>query len=332
MRAALAILLFAACGRNADKQLPAIESVGSDERCNPAESHVCVGADVVACEPTGTLGRRLRSCHDGCKHGACTPNCSTAGVELIYLVDVDNNFLSFDPRKLPGDPFHLIGRLNCGRGPGRPFSMSIDRGGVAWVVYGSGEIFKVSISDARCEPSAYVAGSGGLQTFGMGFVTDTPGGKTEKLFVAANDDSRELASIDTDQARPAPRMVGTLATNGQNPELTGTSEARLFGFYPDPDGPSYIQEIDRNTAAAKGQRWTLGTTSLGFLSAYAFAQWGGVFYVFATSEDSAVHTVNRTTGEYKTILEHVPYRISGAGVSTCAPELDRSAGSATRPP
>jgi hypothetical protein len=330
MRVAVAVVLsLAACGRDPDRQAgQAVAPIDPTDRCDPTQRRVCVGQDVVECEPTGLLGRRLRSCHDGCKHGACTPNCSADGAELIYLVDVNDNFLSFDPRKLPGDPFHLIGRLACGRGAGSPFSMSVDRAGIAWVLYSSGELFRVSIADARCEPSSYVADAGGLHTFGMGFVTDEPGGKTEKLFIAANDSSDALAFVDTDQTAPAPHLVGALTdTRFQHPELTGTSEARLFAFYPGSEEPSFIQEIDRKTAASRGPRWTLGTTSLGTLSAYAFAQWGGTFYVFSsTTGTSTVRTVNRTTGEYKIVLDHVPYEISGAGVSTCAPELDHAAG------
>jgi len=325
------LLLLVACNRRDPDAGRAEPPPDPTERCDPAESRVCVGNDVVKCED-GLLGRRLRSCHDGCKHGVCVAVCAD-GAELIYVVDSANNLRSFDPRKLPGDPFQLVGPLACGRDAGSPFSMAVDRGGIAWVLYDDGELFKVSIADAKCERSRYVAGSSGSRTFGMGFVSDEPGGKTEKLFIAANDGSHALASIDTDQALPAARSIGTLeATRRQNAELTGTSEAKLFGFFPVSDEPSFVQEIDRKSGAARGPRWDLGTSSLGRVSAYAFAHWGGVFYVFVTADGSTVRTVNRTTGEYKTILEGLPFRITGAGVSTCAPELDRAATSGSQGP
>jgi hypothetical protein len=50
--------------------------------------------------------------------------------------------------------------------------------------------------------------------------------------------------------------------------------------------------------------------------------------VFATvrgedfDDNSTVRTVDRS-GHYKTIMQHLPYRITGAGVSTCAPERDQ---------
>ncbi|HEY5936026.1 MAG TPA: hypothetical protein VIU61_15360, partial [Kofleriaceae bacterium] len=250
-------------------------------------------------------------------------SCEADGVELIYVVDSANNFLSFDPRKLPGDPFHLIGKLNCGRAFGSPFSMSVDRRGVAWVVYDDGELYKVSITDAKCSRSGYSAGSSGSSTFGMGFVTDEAGGKTEKLYIANNDGSHTMSTIDTTRSSPAATAVGRItATEDQNPELTGTSEGKLFGFFPGSNAPSFVQEIDRKTGASRGTRWNLGTDAL-YISAYAFAHWGGTFYIFVTaSGKTTVRTINRKTGDFKTVLDQVPYRITGAGVSTCAPELD----------
>ena len=44
-----------------------------------------------------------------------------------------------------------------GGGQATPFSMSVDREGQAWVLYTSGEIFKVSIEDASCADSGWYA-------------------------------------------------------------------------------------------------------------------------------------------------------------------------------
>ncbi len=302
---------------------------GDDDSCDPKKPKVCMGQDVVECRDDGHLGRRLRACHHGCTDGKCEQTCEDDNTKLIYLVSTNNDFLSFDPRKLPNDPFHLIGKLHC-RAGGSPFSMSVDRNGVAWVLYGDGQLFKVNITDAKCEPTRYVPGATGAVTFGMGFATDKPGGDSEKLFVADNDFAQALSSIDTKDLRP--HRLGALPSAGaQNPELTGTSEARLFGFYPSEVEPSYVQEIDRTSAAPIGKKFLLGNEPLGTISAYAFAQWGGVFYIFATvsdldtfEENSTVRTIDRTTGKYRTIMTHVGYRISGAGVSTCAPERDAS--------
>jgi hypothetical protein len=304
-----------------------------DEPCDPKEPKVCVGQDVVACEPSGKLGRRLRACHQGCKRGKCVQTCADDGVKLIYVVDTRNQFLSFDPRKLPGDPYTLIGQLHCGSGrSGRPFSMSIDRHGVAWVVYDSGDLYEVSIEDASCRPSTFSPGSGGFGVpFGMGFATDGPGATTEKLYVTATGGSNALGKIDTESSDLTPNTVGALtASRERNAELTGTSEGRLFGFYPDSQTPAFVQEIDPKSGAPIGSQWTLGGERLVGVGAYAFAQWAGTFYIFVTSiddegrENSTVRMLDPKTGRYQIVREREPWRVSGAGVSTCAPERDHS--------
>ena len=315
MRIALVVALVA-CGkseRSASEQKQA--AIDDEEKCDPKETRVCVGTRVVACED-GKLGRALRQCRDECRKGRCVGSC-VDGAELIYVVDDRENLLSFDPRKLPDDPFRLIGRLNCG-GRGSPFSMSVDRNGTAWVVYGDGQLFEVSIADATCKRSGFAAG----RTFGMGFVSDEPGVKTEKLYVSANDGSRALGFIDTSGQTPVHQHVATIeAAQGAHPELTGTSEAKLYGFYPVESGVSFVQEIDRKTGAAVGTKWELGDR-LDFVNAYAFAHWGGVFYIFVSTGVSTVRAIDKRTGAYKMVLDNIPYRITGAGVSTCAPERD----------
>jgi hypothetical protein len=253
-RAVVLVFAFAACG-NGDKTDRKTEAShefhDDDEPCDPKEPRVCVGDRIYACDK-GKLGRALRTCREGCRKGKCNGACAE-GAELIYVVDSNDNLLSFDPRKLPSDPFNVIGRIDCSGSS--PFSMGVDRNGIAWVGYQDGNIFEVSTIDASCKPSGYAAGSSGSSTFGMGFVTDEPGGKTEKLYIAANDGSRQLSYIDTSRDVPtAHRLALVEAAHNNHPELTGTSEAKLFGFYPVEGGTSFVQEIDRKTGAAVGQR------------------------------------------------------------------------------
>src|SRR5580692_2071063 len=116
------------CGHHDDP--PAPTSADDDDRaaCDPRQPKQCVGPDVVACEPDGKLGRRIRTCKAGCEAGACIGTCADDGNALIYAVDAQEDLLSFDPRKLPGDPFKVVGHLACG-GDGTPFSMAVDRKG-----------------------------------------------------------------------------------------------------------------------------------------------------------------------------------------------------------
>jgi hypothetical protein len=246
------------------------------------------------------------------------------------VVESANEVVSLDPRMVPADRYRRLGRLDCSGRRG-PYSMSIDRHGMAWIIYDDGELFNVSIADASCERVAYDPGPGltAFRRFGMGFVSDTPGGASEKLYVSADDDSHALGAIDLMRG-VTPVRIGTLtAAVERSPELTGTSEAQLFGFYPMRGQPSFVQEIDRTSGAPRGRRWLLGTAALGEVTAWAFAQWAGVFYVFVTSADdnlalsSTVHAIDRARGTHRVVLEHLPYHITGAGVSTCAPERDQ---------
>jgi hypothetical protein len=321
----LALVLVAGCqcsSQHDDKRSRVAENEDED-RCDPKEPKVCVGNSLTACEDNGHLGRRLRTCKDGCQNNRCVATCDDDANKLIYLVDDANNFLSYDPRK-NGDPFRLIGKLSCGDYTS-PFSMSVDRQGTAWVGYQSGEVYKVDIHTAKCQPSGFVAGSAGSQTFGMGFATDDSTAKTEKLYISP-EHARNLSVIDTSKASPTSQSIGQIvASAGRNPELTGTSEGKLFGFFPVDDGTSFIQEIDKKSGGAVGQKWQVG--DIGYVTAWAFAQWGGMFFVFVTpSTGPKVYAVNRQTGESKVVMGSIPYRVTGAGVSTCAPERDGAQG------
>jgi hypothetical protein len=64
----------------------------------------------------------------------------------------------------------------------------------------------------------------------------------------------------------------------------------------------------------------------GQVRAWAFAQWGGKFYIFVTTQqgilgtlNSTVRSIDRASGVSMTLMENLPNIIVGAGVSTCAP-------------
>lgn len=312
-------------------------------QCDPNAGNTCSGNDVVACNSDGTLGPSIMTCGVGtmCSAGTCSNACTADGVDLIYVVDEMNRFLSFDPRLLPNDPFKMIGTLNCPttrgsiqipQGAVTPFSMSVDRDGKAWVEYTSGEIFNVSLQDASCTASGYVPEAGGMALFGMGYVSDAPGSEMEKLYIVGGGRSAEpngkLAYVDTHAMQYTPQQTGTItAGSDYSPELTGTGEGKLYGFYPRISGSaSYIQEIDKASGAPVGAAWNM--EPLGDqIRAWAFAQWGNKFYVFVTTQNSqgtlnsTVRTVDKMTGQYQIILQNLPYSIPGAGVSTCAPSV-----------
>jgi hypothetical protein len=360
---ALALLLFAACGSHLDTDTGGgVDANGSSDpcagcttgvctptlgcvACDPAQSvNACDGNNVVTCNADGTFGSMVSTCGDGqmCQAGTCSNVCTADGVDLVYVVDEMNDFLSFDPRKLPGDPFVKIGVLSCPHNGtsiqqnntvAMPFSMSVDRDGVAWILYTTGELFKVSLQDASCTKANNTIGAGGMSLFGMGFALDAMGSDTEKLFLAGGNTSasatpRKLGYDDTHGGNMTPTVVGNIAAaSDYSPELTGTAEAKLYGFFPRITAIPYVQEIDKSNGAAVGMTWNVGTTGLGSgIQDWAFAQWGGVFYVFVTTQannvrNSRVIAVDRASGNSSVVLQNLPYYIDGAGVSTCAPAV-----------
>src|SRR5262249_9337601 len=93
---------------------------------------------------------------------------------MIYVVGTKAELFEFSPSTLSLDP---IGVLDCpagppmlGVGPASPFSMAVDRGGTAWVLYTDANIYLVNIKDASCKKSSYAPTT--LTLFGMAFVAD----------------------------------------------------------------------------------------------------------------------------------------------------------------
>lgn len=325
-----AMCAVAACGRKQQESADpaprtpidaAVARPNPATQCDQLGQDVCVGDDVVPCLAGGMLGEVRQRCPDGCRNGACKNTCETEGNELIYVVDTANNFLRFDPRKLPGDPFEKVGVLDCGSRE-RPFSMAVDRRGIAWVLLGNGYLNRVSIIDATCRPVGYIAPPESPRTFGMGFSSDGDKAETETLYVAANDQTQYLGMLAVDEPPPTYTPAGVITTpHRRNPELTGTADGKLFAYFPE-DRRGFVQELDKTRGIGIGPKHHLDTLE-GPISAYAFAHFAGRFYVFATSNaGNAVHAIDRKTGAYELLIERSPYRVVGAGVSTCAPLLE----------
>lgn len=315
--------------------------------CVPGSGNVCNGNNVVTCNADGTFGSTVETCAAGteCSAGQCNRACSADGVDLIYVVDETYRLVAFDPRLIgtPGGPYRVIGQLNCpnpgtslqpGGGAATPFSMAVDRDAVAWVLYSSGKLYKVSTTDASCQATPFVAQQNvGGQTwslFGMGFVTDTAGGDTEKLWIGGgNVDAQMSGSLGwIDTTSYAVNRVAAVGPSAEySAEFTGLGDATLWAFFPDTVNNAFVQQLDKATGAGVGNQLAFDLAAAGRqVQAWAFAQWGGTFYVFVTTVDilganpnATVHTINRATGAHAIALQNQQYIVVGAGVSTCAP-------------
>ena len=325
MRFIALALLLVACGNRDREREPERQSPTSRPTkkpmppagCETPGGNVCVDEDVVECLADRTLGKVVQQCNGGCNAGKCIETCALRDVELVYVVDDQHTLLSFDPKKLPNDPFHSIGKLTCDS-RSSPFSMAVDRLGVAWVNYHSGAVYRVSIVDGKCMQARFPANA--PNEFGMGFVSDGPKADTEKLFVSGYE-SGAFAHLDVTPKKPVWNELGKFSTK-KNPELTGTGGGQLFGFFPEDGNDAFVQEIDRANGKLIGKRMRVGSPK-GQINGWAFAHWGGNFYVFVTIDDvPRVFEIDGKTGTSKRVIDRGARNIVGAGVSTCAPLLE----------
>lgn len=237
-------------------------------------------------------------------------DCADSGATLVYLISADSTLLSFYP---PTATFTTIGQINCSTNPS-PYSMAVDRSGTAYVVFDSGDLFRVSTATAECEPTPFLVGRFTFG-FGMGFSGNSDG--TETLYVASGygQGTSRLATIDT--TTYALEGVGTFTPSIFAPELTGTGAGDLFAFYEVGAG-SAIGQIDKTSAHVTAQSMLPGTAQgMG----YAFAFWGGDFYLFTAPSNETLVTRFRPNDGSIVQVATTPHVIVGAGVSTCAPQM-----------
>ncbi len=241
------------------------------------------------------------------------PVCADASATLIYAVTEEYSLLRFDPTTAS---FARIGTLDC-PDPGSPFSMAVDRQGIAYVLYDDepGNVFRVSLATTQCLSTSYIPHNGAFAEFGMGFSANEDDGE-ETLYVAGV--SGELGSIDTSSYLLTD--IGGFTPPVTQGELTGTGDGRLFSFYATtPEGPvSAIVQIDKTNASVISED-VLPSVTQG--SGWAFGFWGGDFYMFTAPDGaSSIVTRFRPSDGSTTQVATYPEIIVGAGVSTCAPQ------------
>ena len=218
----------------------------------------------------------------------------------IYVLATDLALYRFYPDKLS---FVRVGQVACPTTAGT-FSMAIDRRGTAWVEYTDGRLFAVDTSNASCKATPFRPGQTGFETFGMGYAKNGDGAGGETLYVSG----AGLASLDTKTFKLG--FLGSL-TYGRT-ELTGL-DTQLFAFSV---GSGVIAGLDKTTGATEV---TYRTTAVNEQAAFAFAQWGGDFWVFTGNDHSIVTQYSPATNTSKVVVQNTGMLIVGAGSSTCAP-------------
>jgi hypothetical protein len=235
-------------------------------------------------------------------------DCPDAGDTLVYVLGAKNELYSFFPPTLGFKP---IGTIAC-QSTSTPNSMAVTRSGIAFTNFLDGELFEISTANAACKPTTYKPDQLGWTTYGMGYAGIADGGET--LYVAGNGSimSNGLGFIDTTAFTLG--KVAQFQPTQFNCELSGTGAGQLFGFCPFGTG-SYVIEIDPASAKVlSSHQLSAGSSATSF----AFAFWGGTFWIFSGSGNSLVTNYDPNT-QMETNVTHAPIEIVGAGVSTCAP-------------
>jgi hypothetical protein len=237
-------------------------------------------------------------------------DCPDAGETLVYLLGEKNELYSFYP---PALTFKNIGTIACPDTKSSPNSMAVTRTGIAFTGFLDGNLYEVSTANAACKATPYVPDQLGWNTFGMGYAGNADGGET--LYVAGNATifAKGLGYIDTQSFTL--QLISQFQPQAYNCELSGTSSGRLFGWCPFGTG-SYLIEIDPATAKIIDSRQlSVGGSNL----AFAFAFWGGDFWIFSSSSGPSKITRYDPVTQTETTMGTAALRVVGAGVSTCAP-------------
>jgi hypothetical protein len=154
----------------------------------------------------------------------------------------------------------------------------------------------------------------------MGFASNSAGSNDETLFIAggasgmAGAGSSTLATLDLATFNAAP--LGTIQLW---PELTGTGDAMLWGFFPSSGTPK-VSRLDKTNGA--DLKVFMAPTLAGTPAAWAFAFWGGDFWIFLKKSGDAstnVYRMRSSDGSVTVAVPNTGRTIVGAGVSTCAP-------------
>jgi hypothetical protein len=249
---------------------------------------------------------------------ASSTSCSGEAADYVYVLSAQNDLYRFAPDK---KQFTKIGPLGCNTTM-QPNSMAVDRNAVAYVDYfegtTAGAIYQVSTQDASCK-GLFMTMPAGWYQVGMGYAANGPSTNAETLYVAAvfsGGGSNGLGRVDMATKTVVPVGSFTAPLAGQNAELTGTGDARLYGFFT--TSPVEVAQIDPMTGATQTP---VPMTGVATPLDWAFSFWGGHFYLYTSQgAGSSVADYDPTTGSVNpSYVTGLGFDIVGAGVSTCAP-------------
>jgi hypothetical protein len=258
--------------------------------------------------------------------------------KYVYVFTSTAHLLRFDPRRIgtASTAFEDLGTPTCPVGPPLPgwlgvfpYSLSVAQDGQLWALFTSGQIFRIDPVSLACTDTGF-AYTDDWQLFAIAFAGRS-GGAVEPLATAGGSlDPAQIGNLG--RIDPVTLQAVTVAPLGApasaefSPSLTGVGESELFGFYPS-TGTQVVQQIDRTTGQLIGTARAVPDTANPDQVAWAFAHWGGFFWLFLTDQEVAgPHTrlvkMERSTGAAMVAMV-LPFTAVAAGVSTCVPTAIR---------
>jgi len=246
--------------------------------------------------------------------------CSGQAADYVYVLSAENDLYSFAPNK---KLFTKIGPLGCTTALS-PNSMAVDRNATAYVNYvaaddSTGQIFEVSTTNASCTGPLLTLPTG-WERIGMGYSTNNAGSTAETLYVAGVGGGVGLGLVDFGIKTVGPIGPFSGSLKGQNAELTGTGDGRLYGFFT--TAPVEVAQITKTNGSTQAP---VPMTGVPVPNDWAFSFWGGHFYLYTsagqgTGGGSNVTDYDPVAGSVNTtFMTAIGFDIVGAGVSTCAP-------------
>ncbi len=232
----------------------------------------------------------------------------------IYVVDGNTAMLArLDPVSLT---FANIGVLDCPAAPGDlPDSMAVDRNGVAWIFYASGNLFQADASDAGCTATGYALSPQAPQVWsGMSFLTPAGGGP-ETLYVDEQPTgvtTNDFAILEMPSFVLDP--IGNLSTNSA--ELAETDEGELWAYswLTQDDGTELGSELAQLDPATGSILQSTDYPGISIDDDFAVKFSRGSFWIFIGSD---VYQVPRDTLVPTLVVSNDGYDVIGAGVSNC---------------
>jgi hypothetical protein len=150
----------------------------------------------------------------------------------------------------------------------------------------------------------------------MGFVFD-PSTGLDTLYIAGGPSFFSTSSTLATVAFPSLVVtpIGTVKVG--MPELSGTGDGTLWGFFPasaSASSQATLVRLDPQSGATL-ESYTYPKLTGG--ASWAMKFWGGAFWIFV---DDSVYRVSRDAPtDIQTVMPNTGRQIVGAGVSTCAP-------------